>query len=295
MLTDAEILERNHRLMQAVHAEPELRIGGYEFRIEYLLYHREKDAFRTGIHLHHFWELSFLCHGAVDYHLTREDKSVPLAAGDNRYVLIPPFRKHCRENVLPEALILGFMLTVTGRTPEEERRFLKRAAELEFRPAGSARPEAAELQRHLAQEAEPLDAEITAGRIRLLLLAIFGENFGDLFAGAPQRQRRNPVWLAGHHIGENLICPLPADELARLCGLSRRHFYRCFEAEYGMPVNEFIRRRRLRQAARELRETQRPLKEIAADAGFRNLSYFTRQFRKLYSVPPGRFRQQYAE
>ncbi len=291
MFSNAEILERNHRLHGAISSEPKFQLGNYDIHIEYLLYHHEQEPFRTGDHTHHFWELSFLCHGAVNYHLLQDTKNVPLTTGDNQYVLIPPFRKHYRENTLPDALILGFMLTVTGRTPEGDRRFLQRARELEFRLTGSALAEAAELQQHLSESAKPLDQETTISRIKLLLLSIFRENFGELFEAVSPPKHRNPVWLAENHIAENLSRPLPVDELARLCGLSRRHFYRCFESEYGMPVNEFIRRRRIRQAAHELQHTKRPLKEIAADAGFHNLSYFTRQFRKAYSTTPAQFRK----
>ena len=169
------------------------------------------------------------------------------------------------------------MLTVSGAAPEDDRRFLEAVRKRKYSLLGSRGREAAEVQELL--------------RLRLLLVAIFRENFPDLFRALPGGMpKHNPVWLAETLISEQLRTPFRVEELARRCGLSRRHFYRCFEAEYGMPVNEFIRRKRLLQAAHDLLHTEHPLKEIADDAGFRNMSYFIRQFRRVYSVTPGQYR-----
>ena len=291
MLSDGEIMERNSRLRDAVLRNREIRIGNYNILIEYFLYYPERKPCELPIHTHRFWELSFLTDGNVDYRIRREELTVSLEENDNRYVIIPPYQKHFRRNTCENVLILGFMLTVSGAAPEDDRRFLEAVRKRKYTLLGSREREAAEVQELLNRPPEVLDAEELNLKLCLLLVAIFRDNFPELFRTAPSgTSKRNPVWLADPLISEHLRSPFRVEDLARRCALSRRHFYRCFEAEYGMPVNEYIRRKRLLQAAHDLLHTDHPLKEIADDAGFRNLSYFIRQFRRLYSVTPGQYR-----
>jgi AraC-like DNA-binding protein len=58
-----------------------------------------------------------------------------------------------------------------------------------------------------------------------------------------------------------------------------------------MPLKEYIIRQRLSRAAAALIGTDRPVKEIAELAGFHNLSYFTRRFRRVYMTSPARYRR----
>ena len=291
MLQDAEIMKRNNRLRDAVLRSREFQIGNYKLRIEYFLYYPERNPCELPLHTHRFWELSFLTGGKVDYHIRREECTVSLEEDDDHYVFIPPYQKHSRRNNCRDAMILGFMLAIAGAAPEDERRLLEAVRRRGYCLHGSTGREALEVQELLSHPQEVLEVEELSLRLRLLLISIFRENFPELFRSVRSgTAKRNPVWLAETLISEHLRTPFRAEDLARRCGLSRRHFYRCFEAEYGMPVNEFIRRRRLVQAAHDLLHTTRPLKEIADDAGFRNLSYFIRQFRRFYSLTPGQYR-----
>ena len=58
-----------------------------------------------------------------------------------------------------------------------------------------------------------------------------------------------------------------------------------------MGLKEYINAHKLRKAEEYLKGTDCPVKEIAAMAGFRNLSYFTRQFRKVFIQPPAAYRR----
>ncbi len=292
MLTDPEILERNNRLRNAVLRNREFTCGRYSIRMEYFMYYPERAPSETPVHTHPLWELSFLSAGEMDYHLLQEKRTVALRANDGGWVLIPPRRRHFRSSGCRNVMILGFMLAIDGTEAEDDRRFLEAVRECGFRLSDGGARECTDLQELLARPPDVLDGEELAARLRLLLLTLFRENFRSLFRRSDTGGlKRNPVWIAERLISESLRRPFRAEELARRCGLSRRHFYRCFEAEYGLPVQEFIQRRRLLQAADDLLHTNRPLKEIADDAGFRNLSYFIRQFRRRYSVTPGEYRR----
>jgi AraC-like DNA-binding protein len=74
---------------------------------------------------------------------------------------------------------------------------------------------------------------------------------------------------------------------ARL-GVTTRYLQRLFEGD-GTTFSEFLLRKRLTRAHRRLSEPQflaDAVSTIAYDAGFADLSYFNRSFRKLYGINP---------
>lgn len=56
------------------------------------------------------------------------------------------------------------------------------------------------------------------------------------------------------------------------------------------PVNYLINYR-LKQAANLLITTDNPVGTIAQDTGFETTAYFCRQFKKLFQLTPGKYRQ----
>ena len=81
------------------------------------------------------------------------------------------------------------------------------------------------------------------------------------------------------------------DELAAVAGVHRAHLVRSFRARYGVSIGVYVRRERIRWAARALRHSDAPLAEIALRAGFADQSHFTRTFVKHMGVSPGRYRR----
>ena len=90
------------------------------------------------------------------------------------------------------------------------------------------------------------------------------------------------------HIEAHLKEEIAAEEVAALSGYSAHHFYRLFNAYVGMPLMEYIRRRRVAHAAAEL-ATARKVLDIALDYGFETHAGFTRAFRRIYGLAPERF------
>lgn len=78
------------------------------------------------------------------------------------------------------------------------------------------------------------------------------------------------------------------DEAARRAGFSRWHFMRLFQAVIGLPVAEYVRRRRLSRAAEALAEG-RPVLEAAMDWGYESQAAFTRAFSRAFGVTPGAY------
>jgi transcriptional regulator GlxA family with amidase domain len=72
-----------------------------------------------------------------------------------------------------------------------------------------------------------------------------------------------------------------------------RAFERAFAAEYGVPPQHYLKRLRLQIASRRLVATRENLAEIAAACGFADQSHFTREFRRLTGMTPGKYRDAY--
>jgi AraC-like DNA-binding protein len=79
-------------------------------------------------------------------------------------------------------------------------------------------------------------------------------------------------------------------EAARL-GLSPVHFRRLFRREFGAPGHHYLLQARLDCAARLLRLTDQPVKEVAAACGIPDVFYFTRLFSARLGISPARYRQ----
>ncbi len=78
------------------------------------------------------------------------------------------------------------------------------------------------------------------------------------------------------------------DLAARRAGFSRWHFMRLFQAATGMPVGEYVRRRRLARAAAGL-EGGRSVLEVALDWGYESQAAFTRAFARTFGVTPAAY------
>ena len=84
------------------------------------------------------------------------------------------------------------------------------------------------------------------------------------------------------------------EDLAKLSNLSVRAFERRFVKAIGVPVQQYLRRVRVREATRELVFSKRTLVEIAGICGFADQSHFTREFRRETKMTPAAYRKLYA-
>ncbi|MFF5252924.1 GyrI-like domain-containing protein [Streptomyces leeuwenhoekii] len=96
---------------------------------------------------------------------------------------------------------------------------------------------------------------------------------------------------AMEHIERHLDQPIDAAELARIAATSEYHLRRMFSALAGMPLSEYIRRRRLTVAGAEVLASDERLLEIAVRYGYGSGEAFARAFRALHGVGPGEARR----
>ncbi len=81
-------------------------------------------------------------------------------------------------------------------------------------------------------------------------------------------------------------------ELANQSFFSVTHFYRVFQAMVGDSVKDYIRKRKLSNAAIDLLSTDKRLIDIAFDYSFESQEVFTRAFARAFGITPGRYRKQ---
>ncbi|KGR76351.1 helix-turn-helix transcriptional regulator [Ureibacillus sinduriensis] len=93
------------------------------------------------------------------------------------------------------------------------------------------------------------------------------------------------------YVEENLHEPLTLENLARQSNFSKYHFHRIFQSSVGMTATEYIRMRRLANASAALLYTGERILDIALYYQFESQEAFTRSFKEVYKMPPGKYRK----
>ncbi|KFL51507.1 AraC family transcriptional regulator [Burkholderia pyrrocinia] len=89
-------------------------------------------------------------------------------------------------------------------------------------------------------------------------------------------------------LAADLTCTVTLDEVAQAAGLSPFHAARLFTRTTGMPPHAWRNQLRLQRALAPLRAGV-PVADVAAASGFVDQSHFTRHFKRMFGVPPGRW------
>ncbi|MGW2155815.1 GyrI-like domain-containing protein [Nonomuraea sp. NPDC001699] len=96
---------------------------------------------------------------------------------------------------------------------------------------------------------------------------------------------------AMEHIEGHLDQALDVEELARVAATSEQHLRRMFSALAGMPLAEYVRRRRLTLAGAEVLAGRETLLDIAVRYGYGSGEAFARAFRAMHGIGPGEARR----
>lgn len=100
------------------------------------------------------------------------------------------------------------------------------------------------------------------------------------------RRMNRLIEYINNHLNENI----DLSQLAGISGFSRWHFHRIVGAFLGEPLGAFIVRMRIETAARLLRYTDLPVKEIAYKVGYDMPSSLSKTFRQFYGISPNEYR-----
>lgn len=108
-------------------------------------------------------------------------------------------------------------------------------------------------------------------------------------------ETRHPNWLRnvrdfleGSYQGE-----LTLADVAGIGGVHPVYLTRAFRARFGCTVAQFVRRKRLDHAIRELTSTSKSVARIASECGFCDQSHLTNLLRKATGLPPATLRRTY--
>lgn len=132
----------------------------------------------------------------------------------------------------------------------------------------------------------PAWTQILAQQILLLLL----EHWRPRISPPPSRSHEQMTIHPAVELVFERKKPVNNQEAAQICRMNPGLFARTFRETMGMSFTEFGIRYRLKGAAGELRDTDQPVKSIAAEWGFAHASHLHRLFQRYFGCSPGEFR-----
>lgn len=94
------------------------------------------------------------------------------------------------------------------------------------------------------------------------------------------------------YINEHLSEKLTLDQLAAVSNFSKFHFSRIFSSVVGSSPAAYMVSQRVHKAAAYLRETDKPVVEIALLCGFESVSHFNATFKKQLNMTPSELRKE---
>ncbi|ELT6908076.1 helix-turn-helix transcriptional regulator [Salmonella enterica] len=81
-------------------------------------------------------------------------------------------------------------------------------------------------------------------------------------------------------------------DVARFSGYSIRHVQKMFKEITGLKISDYIKKRRLTQAALLIKLTKKSIDNISSELNFSTQQSFTRAFKREFNITPIKFRQQ---
>lgn len=130
---------------------------------------------------------------------------------------------------------------------------------------------------------------IKSGLFQLLFLLVLNQKNRDSVSKT-RTKSLNKLKTILKYVEEHYAEPLTVEEMAALVYYSKSHFMKFFKSHMGMGFIEYLNDYRLTIAARLLTTTDNNILETASQAGFDNLSYFNRLFKRKFHVTPGHYR-----
>ncbi len=213
-------------------------------------------------------------------------RGAPALASDPILIFNPPGTTHRDRFETTGGPIRGQFLTISVQAGELDR--LGAGRRLRREACAVTDPDAVRCAGRLARE--------TLGRSATGTLALEAGALDLLGAvtTADRDHRDAPSWLSGAR--ERMLdapsTPVTVAELADEAGVHPVHFARVFRRVHGTGPAAFMRQHRVELAIALLRQTRRPIGEIAAATGYVDQSHLHRAVRRRTGVTPGVVRGQ---
>lgn len=94
------------------------------------------------------------------------------------------------------------------------------------------------------------------------------------------------------YIEEHLTDEIDYDRLGQIACCSTYHFQRMFAYMAGVPLSEYIRRRKMSLAAVDLQEKEAKIIDVAAKYGYSSPTAFNRAFQTVHGIAPSAVRNE---
>jgi two-component system response regulator YesN len=119
---------------------------------------------------------------------------------------------------------------------------------------------------------------------------------GFVFSQLPEStvedtESQDVVETLRRYIREHISEELGRNELANLVFLNPDYLSHVFRERTGMSLVDFITAERMKKARELLSTTDQSIRDIALSVGYSNISYFSRQFKRVQGQTPLEFRR----
>ena len=103
---------------------------------------------------------------------------------------------------------------------------------------------------------------------------------------------RRKIEIVKNFLNENFAEEISRDSLAEAVDMSSDHLGRTFKQYTGNKISDFLNRKRIEVACKELKETDQKIIDIAFGVGFESLRTFNKVFLDSVGVNPSSYRKQ---
>lgn len=93
------------------------------------------------------------------------------------------------------------------------------------------------------------------------------------------------------YVLQNFEQEIKIEKVAKMSFLSRSHFSAAFKLKTGKTFIEFLNTIRIENACLDLKNKQTAIEQACYSSGFRNVSNFTRQFKRIKQMTPSQYRK----
>lgn len=219
---------------------------------------------------HDFWEMTYVLNGCGKVSFEKQSLDLPTASA----LLIPPHMSHLESS--DDAQWDTLWIAVKGKALDK----LTRKQPYILQNGQMLLPWAHQILAWRQQQIGSIGPELDA--LSSFLLAATLRLIHQI---QPNDQ---PDWLSRvlSHIHKQINQSITMEQLADIASCSRGHFHRQFHHATGETPLKYLSRHRMELALQYLRQTQWPIKTIAAKSGFHDPLYFSRCFRKAFHCSP---------
>ena len=287
---EAECLDLNRKLQHSA-AGFSVQTQHFSIQIQMVHFTLEQEKIVIGSHQHQFIELAFPLRG-MQYRIEPADKRDRSASYDSGLLLIPPKTRHDRIARKKSALCFSIVFDLQSENGSLLESFYQevRRKRWKISMSGPMRQVLAEAAEGFSRDDE-FSGYVCLLQFNRFLIELMRENFPGFFQKPASRNSAGRAETIRIFLENNLTSPRIMEDLSRTLYLSPRHLNRIFRNTYGLSVKQWLIRERIRLAAQKLLTSDEQVKAIADSCGFANMSYFTRQFRKLYQLLPSIYRK----